>query len=50
MLTDRLSLSGWMIALLAASNIDPRELTDVLLAPFTVIGSVTAFTAGAMAA
>jgi hypothetical protein len=39
-----------MLTMLAASNVDPTVLTNALLAPFTVIGAVTAFIAGAHAA
>jgi hypothetical protein len=33
-----------------ATNVDPTQVTNALLAPFTVIGSVTGFVAGLHAA
>lgn len=39
-----------MLSILASSNVDPTKVTNVLLSPFTVVGGITAFTAGAHAA
>jgi hypothetical protein len=39
-----------MFSLVSANNVDPATLTNALLSPFTVIGTITAFTAGVHAA